>query len=63
MSPQFAKHNRQGDYYWDEFRRDTPYRRHALHIQQWITEKSVLDIGAGDGLIRETRQGHTRCNH
>ncbi len=51
MSPHFAKYDRLGDYHWDEFNCDTPYRQHALHVQQWITEQCVLDIGAGDGLI------------
>ncbi len=51
MSLAFDKYERFGAYHWDEFSRDTVYRRHALHVQGWITEKKVLDAGAGDGLI------------
>jgi SAM-dependent methyltransferase len=47
----FDKYERWGDYHWKEFENDTPYRNHALYVQDWITEKDVLDIGCGDGLI------------
>jgi len=47
----FDKYERRGAYHWEEFGRPTPYRRHALTVQKWITEQNVLDAGAGDGLI------------
>lgn len=40
-----------GGYHWREFVRGTKYKRHADRIKKWVTEKNVLDIGAGDGLI------------
>lgn len=47
----FTKYRDRGDYHWQGFYQRTKYRRHALKIMNWITEKNVLDVGAGDGLI------------
>jgi SAM-dependent methyltransferase len=45
-----------GCYHYDEFRRDTPYRRHVLDLLQVVqkhvpADSDVLDVGAGEGLI------------
>lgn len=31
--------------------RNTKYRKHADRIKDWVKEKKVLDVGAGDGVI------------
>lgn len=50
-SIEFDKYKKWGDYHWKEFRRNSAYRHHALKVQSWITEKTGLDVGCGDGLI------------
>jgi SAM-dependent methyltransferase len=47
----FDKYEKYGAYHWDEFDRETEYREHVLFVLEWVKEKSVLDVGAGDGLI------------
>lgn len=47
----FDKYEKFGAYHWDEFHNGTVYRTHALRVQEWVVERPVLDIGAGDGLI------------
>lgn len=47
----FDKYKKRGDYHWKEFNSDTIYRQHVLKVLKWIDEKSVMDVGAGDGLI------------
>lgn len=46
--PKYAKH---GAYHWHFYDKNTKYRRHADRIKEWVKEKNVLDIGAGDGKI------------
>lgn len=54
---EFDKYKKRGDYHWREFKSDTIYRQHVLKVLDWIEEDSVLDVGAGDGLItHELRQ-------
>lgn len=47
----FSKYAKWGDYHWGLYMKNTKYTRHANKIREWIKEKPVLDIGAGDGLI------------
>lgn len=47
----FDKYEKYGAYHWKEFERDTEYREHVLFVLEWVKEKNVLDVGAGDGLI------------
>lgn len=48
---EFKKYTDRGGYHWREYVRGTKYRKHADHIKNWVKEKNVLDIGAGDGVI------------
>jgi ubiquinone/menaquinone biosynthesis C-methylase UbiE len=48
---EFTKYQDKGDYHWRQFYQKTKYRKHALRVANWVKEKTVLDIGAGDGLI------------
>ncbi len=47
----FDKYKKKGAYHWKDFVRGTKYKGHAQKIGRWITEKNVLDVGAGDGVI------------
>jgi ubiquinone/menaquinone biosynthesis C-methylase UbiE len=47
----FDKYLRAGAYHWAQYSAGTKYRRHADRVAEWIKEKVVLDIGAGDGKI------------
>lgn len=47
----FTKYRDHGDYHWRQYIANTKYTRHANKIREWVKEKPVLDIGAGDGLI------------
>jgi len=47
----FAKYSQLGDYHWQEYRRGTIYGQHAAQVAAWVTERPVLDVGCGDGLI------------
>lgn len=47
----FDKYDTMGAYHWRDFRSNTTYRKHAIKILNWVTEKKILDIGCGDGLI------------
>ncbi|MBI3937132.1 MAG: class I SAM-dependent methyltransferase [Betaproteobacteria bacterium] len=49
--PAFDKYEQAGDYHWREYRHNTPYAAHARRVRGWITERRVLDVGGGDGLI------------
>ncbi len=48
---EFTKYRDFGDYHWRQYSKGTKYRRHADRVKEWVQEKNVLDIGAGDGLI------------
>lgn len=48
---QFTKYEKQGAYHWRDYVRGTKYKKHVDFIKQWVTEKKLLDVGAGDGLI------------
>jgi ubiquinone/menaquinone biosynthesis C-methylase UbiE len=48
---EFTKYKDHGSYHWKQFYSGSKYRKHALRVANWVKEKSVLDIGAGDGLI------------
>lgn len=48
----FSKYHNRGAYHWRKYDdKNTKYRRHADRVKEWIKEKNVLDIGAGDGKI------------
>lgn len=48
----FSKYHNRGAYHWRKYDdKNTKYRRHADRVKDWIKEKNVLDIGAGDGKI------------
>lgn len=51
MSKKFTKYEKYGAYHWEQYAKGTKYRAHANRIKEWVKEKNVLDIGAGDGLI------------
>lgn len=47
----FTKYEQFGAYHWRQYDKNTKYRKHADRICAWVTEKNVLDVGAGDGKI------------
>lgn len=47
----FTKYEKFGAYHWKQYDQNTKYRAHADRVKEWVTEKSVLDVGAGDGKI------------
>ncbi len=47
----FTKYHKMGAYHWEQYDKNTKYTRHADRVKDWIKEKNVLDIGAGDGKI------------
>lgn len=40
-----------GAYNWYAFNHRVTYTQHVKFLKRWITDKNVIDIGAGDGLI------------
>lgn len=50
----FSKYAKFGAYHWKQYEdKNTKYSRHADRVKEWIKEKNVLDIGAGDGKITD----------
>lgn len=54
----FTKYKKYGAYHWKQYEdgknpesRNAKYYRHCNRLIDWIKEKNVLDIGAGDGKI------------
>lgn len=47
----FTKYHKFGAYHWGQYDKGTKYTRHADRVKDWVKEKNVLDIGAGDGKI------------
>lgn len=47
----FTKYHKFGAYHWSQYDKGTKYTRHADRVKEWIKEKDILDIGAGDGKI------------
>ena len=47
----FSKYAKLGAYHWKQYTDNTKYTRHANKVKDWVKEKQVLDVGAGDGLI------------
>lgn len=45
------KYKRNGAYHWNWYETKQSYREGVDFLKEWITEKNVLDVGAGDGLI------------
>lgn len=48
---EFNKYRDLGAYHWKEWEKKTIYGQHAEKVASWVNEPTVLDIGAGDGLI------------
>lgn len=48
---QFKKYDDKQAYHWRDYVRGTKYKKHVDFIKSWVTEKRLLDVGAGDGLI------------
>lgn len=49
---EFTKYHKLGAYHWKMYDdKNTKYSRHADRVKEWVKEKNVLDIGAGDGKI------------
>lgn len=49
--PSFNKYEKHGAYHHKQYAAGGKYKDHADRIVNWVKEKKVLDIGAGDGLI------------
>lgn len=47
----FSKYAQFGAYHWKQYADGTKYKAHADRVAEWVKEKNVLDVGAGDGLI------------
>ena len=47
----FSKYKTKGAYHWDWYETVPAYRKRVDRIKNWVKEKDILDIGAGDGLI------------
>jgi len=47
----FNKYEKFGAYHWWQYDNDAKYHRHADRVKEWVKEKNVLDVGAGDGKI------------
>lgn len=47
----FTKYEKYGAYHWKQYAEGGKYTKHVDRIVEWVKEKEVLDIGAGDGLI------------
>lgn len=56
----FDKYELVGDYHHREYAANTIYAAHARRVRAWISEKRLLDVGCGDGLIALLlmRRGH-----
>jgi ubiquinone/menaquinone biosynthesis C-methylase UbiE len=49
---EFSKYKQKGDYHHREYADvNNKYHKHANRVREWVKEKNVLDVGAGDGLI------------
>lgn len=51
MSIEFTKYKEKGAYHWEWYKNNEHYRSKVNQILKLVEEKSVLDVGAGDGLI------------
>lgn len=47
----FSKYRLHGAYHHKQYAEGGKYKAHADRVQEWVKEKKVLDVGAGDGLI------------
>ena len=47
----FTKYDTKGAYHWALYEKSGYYRRHIARIKNWVKERNVLDVGAGDGII------------
>lgn len=47
----FTKYEQFGAYHWKQYKDLPKYKAHADRVKEWVKEKNVLDVGAGDGLI------------
>ena len=51
MTIKFYKYDKYGAYHWHWYQYKKTYIDHVNKVKDWIKEKNVLDVGAGDGLI------------
>lgn len=49
--PSFTKYREFGAYHHKQYADGGKYKAHADRVKEWVKEKKVLDVGAGDGLI------------
>lgn len=48
----FTKYHTKGAYHWEMLANtESRYFRHVEYVKNWVKEKNVLDVGAGDGCI------------
>ena len=47
----FLKYQENGGYHYKQYLDGGKFRKHADRIKNWIKEKNILDVGAGDGTI------------
>ena len=47
----FTKYQKRKAYHWREYVLGGKYRVHCDFVKNWVTEKKILDVGAGDGVI------------
>ena len=48
---EFNKYIERGAYHWKMYKKNPRYRKHVDYVVKWVPSGSILDIGAGDGLI------------
>lgn len=49
---EFTKYDERGAYHWEEYaNKNTEYSKYVDVVTDWVTERPVLDVGCGDGLI------------
>jgi 2-polyprenyl-3-methyl-5-hydroxy-6-metoxy-1,4-benzoquinol methylase len=49
---EFNKYKELGAYHWDQYANpETTYHKYVNEVLEWVKERPVFDIGAGDGLI------------
>ena len=47
----FLKYQENGGYHYKQYLDGGKFRKHADRIKNWVKEKNILDVGAGDGTI------------
>jgi len=52
----FTKYEKYGAYHWKQYLDGTKYKAHADRVKEWVKEKNVLDVGAGDVVVARQSQ-------